>query len=515
MSDVVSRQPSSSAAQVWVLVATITASSLTMVASTVLNLASLPLQTELGASGVDLLWIINSFTLILAALILLGGSLGDHYGRKRMLSLGVGLFGIGSIVGGVANSVSVLMVGRVLQGVGGALAVPGSLAVLSAAFSAEKRGQAIGTWSSIGAIAGVIGPILGGFLVDQGWWRGLFFMNIPFVLLTLYALRFTPESRDEEAPAQLDILGAVLITISLGALTYGALEFGRGAAASTTLALGAIVLGVVTLIGFVLVELRVTYPLVKPTLFRSRTFTGTNLMTLMLYAGLAGALFFLPINLTQIQHYPATLAGAAFLPTTVLIALISPYAGRLSSRIGARPLLVAGPLVVGVAFFMLAIPGVTSGPADYWLTFFPVSVVIGVGLGLTIAPLTTAVMNALSTHEAGVASGVNNAVARAAQVLAVAIMGAALLSIFGNTLNTRLTNTALPAAAQQQLMAQASSLGNIPLPTTLSAAQTTQAQQAISLSFVEAFRYIVIAAGALAWISAALAAFFVEPTKRQ
>jgi MFS family permease len=225
---------------------------------------------------------------------------------------------------------------------------------------------------------------------------------------------------------------------------------------------------------------------------------------------LAGALFFLPLNLTQIQRYPATIAGAAFLPTTILIALISPYAGRLSSRIGARPLLVAGPLVIGVAFFMLAIPGVTAGPTDYWLTFFPVSVVIGAGLGLTIAPLTTAVMNAVPVHEAGVASGVNNAVTRAAQVLAAAIMGAALLSIFGNALTTRLTSTALPVTVQQQLLAQSASLGNIPIPTTLSAAETTQAQQAISLSFVEAFRYIVLAAGVLAWISAAVAARFVE-----
>jgi EmrB/QacA subfamily drug resistance transporter len=495
----------------WILVATITASSMAFIASTVLNLASVPLRNELGADGVDLLWIINLFTLLLAALILLGGSLGDHFGRVRVFGAGIVLFGIGSIVGGIAPSVEIMLIGRAIMGIGGAAMVPGSLAIITATFSQSERGTAIGTWSSISTIASVIGPVFGGFLVDNGFWRGLFFINLPLIAIALYALRYVPESRDEEAPRQIDVVGAVLITVSLAGLTYGTLELGRRVPETTTQAVIAVIVGIVTLIAFAVWETRTPTPMVKPSLFNSRTFTGANLLTLLLYGGMAAALFFLPLNLTQVQRYPSTIAGAAMLPTTLLIALLSPYAGRWASRLGVRQFLIAGPVIVGIAFLLLSAQGVTAGPESYWTTFFPVSVVLGLGLGLTVAPLTTAVMTSVPSHEAGIASGINNAITRASQGLATAIFGAVLLALFSTVLTGRITD--LPADAQQAMIEESANLGNTPIPESLSEEQRGAADAAIREGFVDAMRPILIIATVMAWGSAAAAAVFVERKK--
>lgn len=493
----------------WVLLSTILASSMAFIDMTALNVALPAIQRDLGIEGSQLLWIVNAYALFLSALILVGGSLGDHYGRKRIFRIGILIFSAASILCGVAPNVETLIGARALQGVGGALLVPGSLAIITASFDAARRGRAIGTWSTFTTLTTILGPVIGGWLAGQGLWRAVFFINVPLALIALAALIRVPESKDAHAPAQLDYPGALLATLGLAGLTYGFIEaanYGLGDP-RIFLSLGG---GVIAIALFMIVEARSAHPMVPLRLFRSRTFSGTNALTLFLYAALSGALFFLPLNLIQIQGYPEQVAGFANLPFAILLTLLSRWAGGLIDRVGARLPLIVGPLITGAGFFLFTLTGMTGGPDAYWTSYFPPLVVLGIGMGVTVAPLTTAVMGSAPEESSGTASGINNAIARTAGVLAVAILGGLALFSFTARLDERTSALEMPQEVRSQLQAQASNLAETAPPEALPPEMRAQVAEAIDLAFIDTFRLIFAIAAVLAWISAGLAATLVE-----
>ena len=400
-----------------VLAATVLGSAMTFIDATGVNVAMPVLQNDLHASLAGAQWVVESYQLLLASLLLVGGALGDRYGRRRLFMIGVALFSLTSLWCGLAPSIGVLVVARAVQGMAGALLVPESLAIVSASFDDAQRPRAIGLWSSLTSLTVVLGPVLGGWLVDHASWRWLFFINLPVgvIALTLAAVG-VEESRDPEQ-ARLDLAGVLLVTLGLGAIVYPMVEWSHGDHGR----LGAILAaGVVLLAVFVWVERRIRSPMLPPELFRSRTFSAANLLTLFLYAALGGAMFFIPFELIDLQGFSATEAGAANLPMVVLLTVLSPLAGKWAAKHGWRWLLVVGPAIAGCGFALFALPGLH---ADYWTSFFPAAVVLGLGMGITVAPLTTAVMGSAGREHAGIASGVNNAVSRAAGLLAIAFVG--------------------------------------------------------------------------------------------
>jgi EmrB/QacA subfamily drug resistance transporter len=496
-----------------VLIAAILASSMAFIDSTALNVALPALQNDLGASGADLLWIVNAYLLLLGALMLLGGSLGDHLGRKRMFGAGIALFAGGSLVSGLAPNTTILIGARVVQGAGGALMVPGSLALITASLSPQDRGKAIGLWSSVTTVTTIGGPILGGFFADQGLWRAVFFINLPLAVVALYELLPVPENRDESAAHALDFSGAALTVVGLAGITYGLITLGnRGIQAGLRdpLTVLGLIAGAAALVLLVWVESRSDHPMVDLALFRSRTFSGTNLMTAFLYGALSGGLLFLPLNLIQVQGYRASVAGFTLIPFSVLLALLSPWAGGVVDRRGPRLLLTAGPLLVGAGFVALARPGLTHGPGDYWTTYLPGILIMGLGMGLTVAPLTTTVMGSVSSDHAGVASGINNAVSRQAGVVAIAVFGAVSLVSFSHALDSNTAHMSLTSAQQVALHDQASNLGDAKPPDGLDPNTAAAVAHAIDRSFVDTFRVIALIAAGLCFVSAVLAALLVE-----
>ena len=493
------------------LVATTLASSMAFIDGTVVNVALPALQANLNATIVDVQWVIEAYSLLLAALLLVGGSLGDRYGRRQVFLIGVALFAVASTWCGLAPNIHQLIVARAAQGFGAALLVPGSLAIISSSFPENERGRAIGTWSGFSAITTAIGPVIGGWLIEHLSWRAVFFINIPIALLVIFiSLRSVPESFDRESKG-LDWLGAILVTFGLGALVYALIESSQLGFGDRSV-LAALIAAAALLASFLILETRVPNPMLPLAPFRSRTFTGANLLTLLLYGALGGSLFFLPLNLIQVQHYSATAAGAAFLPFVLIIFLLSRWSGGLVERYGPKIPLVVGPSIAGLGFALFILPGVSG---SYWQNFFPAVVVLGTGMAVSVAPLTTAVMNSVSQNRVGVASGVNNAVARGAGLLAIAVFGIVMLHSFNHSLDRRLATWELPVAARQSLQAQRTKLAALSLPRELD--QTTQQAigHAIGKSFVHAFRLIMAIAAALAVVSAIVAWLFIGTTGRK
>src|SRR2546427_2466290 len=452
----------------WILVATILGSSMAFIDGSVVNVALPVIQRDLNATTSDVQWIVEAYSLFLAALILVGGSLGDHFGRRRIFAIGIAIFTLSSIWCGLSPNVLQLILARAVQGIGGALLVPGSLAIISASFSDEQRGRAIGTWSGFTAITSVAGPVLGGVLVQYASWRWVFFINVPLAVVVLGVLFWrVPESRDADASRRLDWWGTLLVTVGLGALVYGLIEAGS-ICFGNTLVLSALAGGIAALLAFLLVEARTPAPMVPLTLFRSRTFSGANLLTLLLYGALGGLTFFLPFNLIQVQGYPPSAAGAAFVPFILIMFLLSRWAGGLVNRYVAKLPLVAGPLITAVGFALFALPDIGSGGDSYWTTFFPAVVVMGVGMVITVAPLTTAVMGAVEERHAGIASGINNAVSRTAGLLAVAVFGIIALAVFTSSLQSHLATLHLSPAVYQVIEGQSTRLAGITIPNTIS-----------------------------------------------
>ncbi len=475
---------------------------------TVVNVALPVMQRVFDATVVEMQWIVEAYALALASLILVGGALGDRLGRKRVFLTGVVVFALASAACGAAESATALIAARALQGVGGALLVPGSLALITAAYPDEARGRAIGTWSAASAITGAVGPVLGGWVVTHASWRWLFLFNVPIAAVVVaLAARGVDESRDESASGRVDVAGALLAIVGLGAIVVALLEApaSGGLAAPRTLTL--LGLGAMTLVAFVVVEARSAHPMMPLALFRSRTFAGTNLLTLTLYASLGGGFFFIPFDLVQVQGYSPAEAGGALVPLIVLVSVMSPFAGAAVKRFGVRAPLVIGPLAAGAGFALLAVP---AAGGSFWTTFFPGIAVLGIGMGITVAPLTTAVMGSVDAQHAGVASGVNNAVSRAAGLLAVAALGIVLTTRFESALDRGLDAIAAPASVRAAMAVERAKLAGADL-----AAVDPRTRDAVHVvvlaAYTSGFRAMMLVCAALAVAGAFLSAVFVEP----
>lgn len=406
----------------WVLMATVLASGMAFLDSTAVTVALPAIGRDLGSGLSGLQWTVTGYTLALASLILLGGSLGDRYGRRRVFLIGVGWFAAASLLCGLAQDTGQLVAARAFQGIGGALLAPGSLALIQSSFRPADRARAIGVWSSLSGIAGLIGPFLGGLLVDVVSWRLVFLVNVPVAAAIIaVAGKHVPESRDPAHHGRFDVLGAVLGAAALAGVTYALIAAGEDPTRPDVVA--SAVIGIATGIGFVVRERRAADPMLPPQLFADRQFTGANLATLAVYAGLGGAMLFLVLQLETVLGYGATAAGAALVPTIVIITLLSPRAGALAQRIGPRLPMTVGPLLTAAGALWLA--GV-DGSRPYAVEVLPGSVLQGLGMALTVTPLTATVLSAAPDTLAGSASGVNNAVARAAQLLAVAALPVAV-----------------------------------------------------------------------------------------
>lgn len=408
-----------------VLATTILASSLAFVDGSVVNVGLPAIGRSLHAGAADLQWVINAYLLPLSALLLFGGAAGDRFGRRRLLILGTGLFALASAAAALAPSLPLLLAARALQGLASALLLPNSLAILGGAFSGEARGRAIGVWAAVGAMAAAVGPVLGGWLIDQVGWRAIFLLNLPLaagaVALALAFVRDGPR----EARTALDPPGAVLATLALGAVTFG-LTIGSGPGGWSAPAVAAVAAGVLLFAGFVWVERRRGDQAMMPlALFGSADFVGLTLLTVLLYGAFGGVLVLLPYMLMETGGYSATQAGAALLPLALILAAASPLTGALAGRIGPRPSLLVGPLIVGGGFLLATRIGLEG---RYWSEVLPAVAVMACGMAAAAAPLTTAVLGAVDARHTGSASGFNSAAARAGGLAATALLGQALAS---------------------------------------------------------------------------------------
>jgi EmrB/QacA subfamily drug resistance transporter len=388
--------------------------------STVVNVALPAIGKDLGGGVAGLQWVSTAYLVTLSSLILLGGSLGDLFGRRRIFVIGTVWFTGSSLLCAVAPNLGSLIAARALQGVGGALLTPGSLALIEASFVPEDRNRAIGAWSGLGGIATAIGPLVGGWLVSAVSWRLIFVLNLPLAVVVLLASRHVPESSDPDSPRRVDELGAALAVVGLAASTYALIE-GPGGGASGAVVAASATIGVASLVGFFLVERSSRHPMLPLQVFASRQFDAANLVTLAVYAAMGGMFFLLAIYLQDVLRYSPVDAGVALFPLTIIMLLLSPRAGALAQRIGPRLPMTVGPTIVGIGLLMMR----RIQPGSHYLTtVFPSVVVFALGLSLTVAPLTATVLAAVDERHAGIASGVNNAVARVAGLLAVALLPA-------------------------------------------------------------------------------------------
>ena len=402
----------------------VAASSLSFIDGSILNVALPAIRAGTGAGAAEVQWVVNGYTLPLAALILLGGALGDHHGRRLWLVIGTGLFGVASLICALSGSLELLLAGRVLQGIGGALLLPNSLALLNGAFEGEARGRAIGTWAAAGAISAAIAPLIGGWLVENAGWPSIFYINLPFAAAAIIVALARVEEAKEPEKARLDVGGAALATLGLGAATYG-LTLWSQTFKLTQVAAITLVLGAVLLIAFMLWEKHLkTKAMVPLQLFENRCFSSLNLMTFLLYGAFGGAMLLIPYVLIEAGDYSPIQAGLSLLPLSILLGGLSPLMGKLAVRLGPRIPLTLGPIIVGAGLILAT--RIASDQA-YWTHAFPAILVMSIGMTLAVAPLTSTVLAAVDKHQTGMASGFNSAVARLGGLIVVALMGAVLM----------------------------------------------------------------------------------------
>jgi EmrB/QacA subfamily drug resistance transporter len=468
------------------------------------------LQRDFAATAAEVQWVVEGYALFLAALILLGGSLGDIYGRKRMFTLGVAIFAIASLGCAAASRIEVLIAARCVQGIGGALMVPESLALISANFSGVERGRAIGTWSAFASITGAVGPIVGGYLAQHASWRWVFLLNLPLALaVVLICWLGFPDSRDVDAPRKIDLAGSLLATVSLGACTYGLIRSQGGAfdvVGGVTIAAG-VLLGA----AFVWIERHVAAPMLPPGLFRSRTFSAANVYTLLLYAAIGGSLYFVPFVLIDVQHYTPSAAGASFVPFIALQFALARWSGGLIARFGARAPLVVGALFASLGFVAFALPGEGG---SYWTTYFPAVTLLGIGGVFFVAPLTTTVFNAVSTEESGIASGVNNAVARTAGLLAIAALGIVLSGAFVLRFEAEMGGARLSPKTVQVVQAHYGQLYAGGVPAGIRADERPLVAGLVRDGYLAGFRAVMAVSVVLCLAAAVLAALFIPGRQR-
>ncbi len=466
---------------------------------TVVNVALPALQKGLHATVADLQWVVEAYALFFSSLLLVGGALGDRFGRRRVYAVGIALFAGASAACGLAHGAGALVLARAAQGVGAALLVPGSLALIAASFPASERGRAIGTWSGLSAMTTALGPVLGGFLIDHLSWRWAFFVNLPLAAATLVLLFLhVDESRDDSAGGGLDVAGAAFVTLGLGGVVYGLTESTRAGWGAPAIVF-ALAGGALALAAFFAREARTPAPMLPLGLFRGRRFAGANLLTFWLYGALAMVLFALPMDLIQVQGFSATAAGAALLPFIGIMVALSRWSGVLVERVDARVPLTVGPLVVAAGFALFARPGVG---AHYWATFFPATCMLGLGMAITVAPLTTTVMNAVPVAHAGVASGVNNAVSRVAGLLAIALLTLPLVAVFDAHLAQGLARAGVRPAVAAAVEAHGASLAATPPPADATPSEARAVRAVVAESFVAGFRWVAFASALLAALGA-------------
>ncbi len=480
----------------WVLAATVLGSSMEFIDGTVVNVALPALQTGLGATGAQAQWVVVGYSLFLSSLLLVGGALGDRLGLRKIFLAGVVLFAAASVWCGVAPGIKQLIAARCLQGVGGSLLVPNSLALLSANFPESQRGRAIGTWAGFASMMTALGPVAGGWLVQHGSWRWVFFVNVPLAALTVWiTLTRVPAGRERDTQdglAGMDWAGAGLATAGFSGVTFALIEYAQPGFPVWMSGIA----GVALLLACLSVERRSSSPLLPLNLFRSRNFLGSNMLTFFLYAAFGGALFFLPMNLIQIQRYSPTRAGAALLPLVLLMFLLSRWAGGLLSHYGARLPLTVGPLICAVGYMLLARPGVGG---SYWTTYFPALIVLGFGMTVSVAPLTTVVMSSVEESRTGIASAVNNAVSQVSGLLALAVCAPIFFAVFSPALSHALERRNASAETVRQVDSQRMKLGGI---------ETSDAagRAAVDDAYVAGFRTVVLLAAGMCVAASASAA---------
>lgn len=492
-----------------ILAATILASGMAFLDGTVVNIAVPVIQSKLHASIGGIQWLINSYTLMLATLILISGSLGDRFGRKRIFVLGIGLFILSSFLCSIAQSINQLIAFRTLQGIGGAMMIPGSLSIINTSFADNVHGKVIGLWSGFAGGVAAVGPFIGGWLVQTFGWQSIFFINLPLgIIALLVAIKYIPESKNPHAN-KLDLLGTFFIFVSLFGISYGLIqapEMGW----NHPFVIGSLIGGIACFTIFIWTEMKVKEPLMPFSLFKSPLVIGANIVTLFLYFALNGIIFFLILNFEQLQHYSPLYAGLGMLPAILIITFLSGPAGSLSDKIGPRLPMIVGPLIVTLGMICLLFAGKA---ANYWTTFLPALILFGLGMALVIAPLTKSALT-VDHILSGAASGVNNAVSRIAALLAIALLGAIVASVFSSSLTQSMQGSTMATQEKQQILTQNNDLGAIDIPATFSKARQEETKTHIEDAFLSGYRWAMGIGASLAFLSSIIAMLTIQNKNR-
>jgi len=507
----ISRAPLDRKREKWILAATIIASTMAFSDMTIVNVALPVLQQSLGASFAAVQWVVESYTLVLSAMILVGGAIGDLYGRRRVFSIGIVIFALASLGCGLAPDAETLILARGVQGFGAALMMPGSLAIVSASFPRDRQGDAIGLWSLSTGVAMAVAPAFGGWLIDTFSWHAAFLINLPLAALALaITLRFVPESRSDHARS-LDLLGMALAILGLGALTYGLIAAGDLGFADPW-ATGPLLGGALVLVLFVFAEKHARDPMVPLRMFKLPNFGGIQAFTFLLWAALHGTTFFVPFRLMQVQGLKPTEAGMALLPLVIIASLLARWFGKLADRVDPRRLLVGGAILTACGFLLLAVP---DAETHYLIGFMPPLMLMGLGMGMCQVPVTVVALNAAGPSHVGTSSAINNMAARTGGLIAIAVFGLVLAHGYSAALTPALQQAGLPEAAQVALELQRAKLAGSVLPADLSPAQQAAADAAIKSAFIAGYRWAMGVAGAMAFLSALVALRFIRRPKVQ